>query len=255
MRQSIIALAIGLTALSGLAARAATMPTIPPYVVAAVADPSRSEMMKSRDAARKPAPLLAFSGIKPGDRVGDLIPGGGYFTGLFSLIVGPKGHVYSIWPSEYAKVDAEEVAHIKSGSKDPRFPNVTILIQPAAAFAAPESLDLVWTSQNYHDYPDPFMGPTDPAVLNKAVFAALKPGGVYMVIDHVAAAGSGLRDTNTLHRIDPAMVKAQVTAAGFVYEGESLVLHNAEDPHTVPVFDKSIRGRTDQFAFKFRKPG
>ena len=255
MRQSIIALAIGLTALGGLAARAATAPTIPPYVVAAVADPSRSEMVRSRDAARKPAPLLAFSGIKPGDRVGDLIPGGGYFTGLFSLIVGPKGHVYSIWPAEYAKVDAEEISHVKSGSKDPRFPNVTILIQPAAAFAAPESLDLVWTSQNYHDYPDPFMGPTDPAVLNKAVFAALKPGGVYMVIDHVAASGSGLRDTNTLHRIDPAVVKAQVTAAGFVYEGESLVLHNAEDPHTVPVFDKSIRGRTDQFAFKFRKPG
>jgi predicted methyltransferase len=255
VRKPIIALAIGLVALSGLATGVAAQPAIPAYVKAAVADPGRSEMMRSRDAARKPAALLAFSGIKPGDKVGDLIPGGGYFTGLFSLVVGPAGHVYSIWPKEYAKEDAEETKGLRNGMTDPRFANVTILIQPAAAFAAPESLDLVWTSQNYHDYPDPFMGPTNPAVLDKAVYAALKPGGVFMVVDHVAAAGSGMRDTNTLHRIDPAIVKAQVTAAGFVYEGESMVLHNAEDPHTALVFDKSIRGHTDQFVYKFRKPG
>jgi len=252
VRQPILALALSLAALSG---PALAQPAIPAYVAAAVADPSRSEMMRVRDPVRKPAELLAFSGVKPGDRVGDLIPGGGYFTGLFSLVVGPKGHVYSIWPAEYAKEDAEETKGITSGMTDPRFSNVTILIEPAAAFAAPESLDMVWTSQNYHDYPDPFMGPTDPAVLNKAVYAALKPGGVFLVIDHVAAAGSGLRDTNTLHRIDPAMVKAQVTAAGFVFEGESAALHNPDDPHTALVFDKSIRGHTDQFVYKFRKPG
>ena len=255
MRKPLIALAAGLMALSALAADAIAQPAIPAYVSAAVANPGRSEMVRARDAARKPAELLAFSGIKPGDKVGDLIPGGGYFTGLFSLVVGPTGHVYSIWPQEYVKVDADEISNVKSGSTDPRFSNVTILIEPAAAFAAPESLDLVWTSQNYHDYPDPFMGPTDPTVLDKAVFAALKPGGVFMVVDHVAQAGSGLRDTNTLHRIDPAIVKAQVTAAGFVFEGESMVLHNPADTHTTKVFDTSIRGHTDQFVFKFRKPG
>jgi predicted methyltransferase len=255
LRQSIIALAAGLTVLAGGSASAAMQSAVPAYITAAVADPGRSEMVRARDAARKPAELLAFSGIKPGDKVGDLIPGSGYFTGLFSLVVGPKGHVYSIWPQEYVKVDAEEIHDVESGSTDPRFANVTILIEPAARFAAPESLDLVWTSQNYHDYPDPFMGPTDPSLLNKAVYAALKPGGVFMVIDHVAQAGSGLRDTNTLHRIDPAVAKAQVIAAGFKFEGESKVLHNPADPHTAVVFDKAIRGHTDQFVYKFRKPG
>jgi predicted methyltransferase len=235
---------------------AAAETTVAPYIAAAVSDPSRPAKMVARDANRHPAELLAFSGIRPGDRVADLIPGGGYFSNLFSLVVGAKGHVYEVWPAEYVKVDGEEVAPgTKNGAPDPRLPNATILLQPAAAFAAPEKLDLVWTSQNYHDYPDPFMGPTDPAVLDRAVFAALKPGGVFFVIDHAAAAGSGTRDTNTLHRIDPAVVKAQVAAAGFVFEGESPVLRNPADDHTKLVFDKAIRGHTDQFVFKFRKPG
>jgi predicted methyltransferase len=115
-------------------------------------------------------------------------------------------------------------------------------------------VDVAFTSQNYHDYPDKFMGPTDPALLNTAVFAALKPGGTYIVIDHVAEAGSKLRDTDTLHRIDPATVKQQVLAAGFEYVGESSVLRNRDDTHRLKVFDKAIRGHTDQFAYKFRKP-
>ena len=129
-----------------------------------------------------------------------------------------------------------------------------MLLQPAAALSVPKPVDVAFTSQNYHDYPDSFMGPTDPALLDKAVFAALKPGGVYIVIDHAAATGSGLRDTETLHRIDPAFVRKQVTDAGFVYVGESGVLRNPADDHTLKVFDKSIRGHTDQFAYKFRKP-
>ncbi|HEX4181954.1 MAG TPA: methyltransferase [Caulobacteraceae bacterium] len=254
MRNPIIALAAGALVLGAWAGQASAL-AIPSYVKAAVNDPSRSEMMRARDADRKPTEVLAFSGIKPGDKVGDLIPGGGYFTGLFSLVVGPQGHIYSIWPTEYMKVDLEETKGLVSGMTDPRFSNVTILIEPAAKFAAPESLDLVWTSQNYHDYNDPFMGPTDPRILDKAVYSALKPGGVYMVIDHVAEPGSGLRDTNTLHRIDPEVVKSQVTAAGFIFEGESRVLYNPKDPHTIKVFDPAIRGHTDQFVFKFRKPG
>jgi predicted methyltransferase len=139
-------------------------------------------------------------------------------------------------------------------AKDPGFNNIEVLVQPANALSAPKPLDVVFTSQNYHDYPDKFMGPTDPALLNKAVFAALKPGGTYIIVDHVAEAGSGLRDTDTLHRIDPATVKQQVTKAGFEYVGESGVLRNPNDTHKVKVFDKSIRGHTDQFAYKFRKP-
>jgi predicted methyltransferase len=98
------------------------------------------------------------------------------------------------------------------------------------------------------------MGPTDPAILNKAVFAALKPGGVFVVVDHAAESGSGLRDTETLHRIDPDIVKQQVEAAGFRFAGESDVLRNPADDHTLKVFDKSIRGHTDQFVYKFVKP-
>ena len=131
--------------------------------------------------------------------------------------------------------------------------NVIVLVRPASRVSAPQPLDLVFTSQNYHDYPDKFMGKIEPAVFNKQVFKVLKPGGVYLIIDHVAEAGSGLRDTDTLHRIDPAIVKTQVEAAGFVFEGESNALRNPADLHTIKVFDKSIRGHTDQVLYRFRK--
>jgi predicted methyltransferase len=224
---------------------------------ASVADvlknPARGKDVEA-DARRHPAELAAFAGVKPGDTIVDLIPGGGYFTRIFSLMVGPKGHVYAVWPAEYAKVDDDEVPLVQALAIDPRFTNVTMLIQPAAAFAIPAKADIVWTSQNYHDYPDKFMGPTDPAILDAAVFAALKPGGVFIVIDHVAEAGSGIRDTDTLHRIDPEVVKAQALAAGFKLDAESDVLRNPADTHKVKVFDAPVRGRTDQFVFRFRKP-
>ena len=126
--------------------------------------------------------------------------------------------------------------------------------KPATGLKVPTRVDLVFTAQNYHDYPDKFMGKVAPAVLNKAVFAALKPGGVYLIIDHAAAAGSGMRDTDTLHRIDPAAVKSQVIAAGFKFVGMSPLLANPADDHKLVVFDKAIRGHTDQFIYKFRKP-
>lgn len=243
-------LAVCLSAGLGAGAMAAT--AIPPYLAAAVADPGRGAD-KDIDARRKPAELLAFSGVKPGDKVVDLIPGGGYFSKIFSKAVGPKGRVYMIWPNEYAKeAQPDPVKNAELAKQG--YPNTSVLLQPGAAFATPEPVDLVFTVQNYHDYPDKFMGKIDPMTLNRAVYRALKPGGVFLVVDHVAEAGSGLRDTDTLHRIDPAIVKAQVTAAGFVYEGESGVLRNPADDHKKMVFDKAIRGHTDQFVFKFRKP-
>jgi predicted methyltransferase len=246
------AFVVGLGLLAARAANAAD--TIPSYVTAAIADPARGKDAQA-DARRHPAELVAFARIKPGDVVVDLIPGGGYFTRIFSKLVGPKGHVYAIWPSEYAKVDDDEVPLTQALVKDPQYANVTLITQPAAQFSAPVPVDVVWTSQNYHDYSDKFMGPTDLKLLNDAVFKALKPGGVYVVIDHAAAAGSGHRDTDTLHRIDEQAVKTEVPAAGFVLEAESDVLRNPADDHTIIVFDKAIRGHTDQFALRFRKPG
>jgi len=244
------------TALSfamSVAGIAGAQTTIPSYVAAAVDDPSRSADA-SIDDRRKVAELTAFAGIKPGDKVLELIPGSGYFTRVFSKVVGPKGHVYTVWPEPYDKESTPDSDNLRKLALLPGYANISVDIQPAAALTTPKPVDVVFTSQNYHDYPDKFMGPTDPAILNKAVFAALKPGGYYIIVDHAAEAGSGLRDTDTLHRIDPEIVKRQVTAAGFKFVGESEVLRNPEDDHKVKVFDKSIRGHTDQFVFKFRKP-
>jgi predicted methyltransferase len=236
------------TALSlALALAGPSQAQIPDYVAKAVADPGRAQD-KGNDARRKVAELVAFSEAKPGDKVLELIPGSGYFTRVFSKVVGPQGRVYAVWPTEYDE-SSDKVKAIAA-----EYGNVDLLSQPAAKLTTPEPVDVVFTSQNYHDYPDKFMGPTDPAVLNAAVFAALKPGGVYLIVDHSAEAGSGVRDTDTLHRIDEATVKRQVLAAGFEYVGENDVLRNPADDRTHGVFDPAIRGHTDQFSYKFRKP-
>lgn len=239
-----------LVASCSLAALAAE--PLPANIAAAASDPARVDQA-SQDAVRHGPEILAFAGVKAGAKVADLIPGGGYWTKLFAKAVGPSGHVYGIWPAEYVKVDDDEPGPYRALAG--KYSNVSVLDEPAAKLALPEPVDLVFTAQNYHDYLDKFMGPVDPMVLNKAVLAALKPGGIYLVVDHVAQAGSGARDTDTLHRIDPALVKAQVTAAGFQFVGESVLLANPADDHAKKVFDPSIRGHTDQFIYKFRKPG
>lgn len=226
---------------------------VPDYVETALADPGRA-MHRGADERRKPGPLVAFSGIKPGNRILDLIPGDGYWTRIFSKIVGPGGRVYAVWPKNYADVAQGNVATLREIARSPDYPNVTVAVQPSPILTAPEPLDLVWTSQNYHDYPDEFMGRIDPAKLNQAVFAMLKPGGTWFIIDHAAAPGSGMRDTEKLHRIDQAAVRRQVEAAGFEFVGESQVLRNPADQRQVAVFDPSVRGRTDQFVMRFRKP-
>lgn len=227
--------------------------SLPANIAASAADPARSKQA-AQDVQRHGPEILAFAGVRPGAKVVDLIPGGGYWTQLFAKAVGPKGHVYGIWPTEYVKVDGEEVAPYRALIGSPAYANVSMIEQSASGLAAPDKVDLVFTAQNYHDYPDKFMGPTDPALLNKAVYAALKSGGIYLIIDHVAEAGSGMRDIETRHRIDPAIVKTQVMAAGFQYVGESKLLANSADDHSKKVFDPTIRGKTDQFIYKFRKP-
>jgi len=226
---------------------------VPPNILSAVANQDRPDEDRQRDADRKPAEVLTFVGVKNGENVVDFIPGTGYFSRILSGAVGPQGHVYGFFPSEIANFIKRPLP--PNGSTPyQEFKNVSVIAAPVNDFAAPQPLDLVWISLNYHDLHDPFFAPADLTKINRAVFAALKPGGRYVVIDHAAAAGSGLRDTNTLHRIDEASVKSEVEAAGFRLEGESDLLHKARDPRTANVKDPMIRGKTDQFILKFRKP-
>ncbi|WEN14193.1 methyltransferase [Rhodanobacter sp. AS-Z3] len=219
----------------------------------ALNDPARAAD-KVDDSRRKIDQVMQFAEVKPGQSVLELVPGSGYWTRVFSGIVGPKGHVYTVWPTEMGKFDTESLGNWQKLVATPHYANVSILQQPAAKLQAPAPVDLVFTVQNYHDFHDAFMGPMDMAAFNHQVFDALKPGGLFVIIDHVAPAGSGFADTNTLHRIDPAAVKQEVEAAGFVFDGESKALHNAADPLDIKVFDKAIRGHTDQFIYRFRKP-
>jgi predicted methyltransferase len=228
--------------------------TMPANITASVADASRPAADTERDPNRKPAEMLQFAGVAPGERVVDLIPGGGYFTRLFAKAVGGGGRVYAYLPSE---LDAlrKTPSPIIALAAESAYGNVTLLHQPIGNFILPEPVDLVWTSQNYHDLHDKFFGPVDVAKLNREIFAALKPGGLYVVLDHSALAGAPADVTETLHRIEEAVVKREVLAAGFVLAGESDVLRNPNDPRTANVFDPGIRGHTDQFILKFRKPG
>jgi predicted methyltransferase len=226
----------------------------PSFVAEAVTDSMRPADEKALDQGRKPAGVLAFAGIKRGDKVVDLMPGSGYYTRLFSKIVGSQGRVYAMQPTEMDKAAPKGLLSLKGFAGTADYRNVSILVQPIAALSLPQQVDLIWTSQNYHDLHDPFMGSPDMATLNKAIFAALKPGGVYIVLDHAAAQGTGISKTDDLHRIDPAAVKDEVTAAGFEYVGESDALREPVDDHSKPAFDKSMRGKTDRFIYKFRKP-
>ncbi|HEY5289352.1 MAG TPA: methyltransferase [Caulobacteraceae bacterium] len=243
---------LGATLIAGSAMVAMAAGAISPNIAAAVADTSRSAADRDLDAARKPAETLAFVGVKPGQKVVDVFAGP-YFDRLFSSVVGAKGKVYMFIPAEVVKL--KEAPALANGSAPfPDHPNVIALTAPIDAFSVPEPVDVVWIRQNYHDLHDKFMGPANVPAFNAAVFKALKPGGEYIVIDHSAPNGSGLADTETAHRIDAAQVKKEVSAAGFRFSGESNLLRNPADPRTALVFDKAIRGKTDQFIYKFRKP-
>lgn len=218
-------------------------------IAKALADPARSDQ-QGDDTRRKAAEVLAFAGVGPGDEVLDFFPGAGYWTRIFSDVVGRTGHVYAVWPNAAAKyaekgIPALEARHLS---------NTTLTVLPGDTVRASEPVDLFWTVQNYHDVNNAPGGEAALDAFNKQVFVALKPGGTYIVIDHADAPGSGLAGTSTKHRIDPAAVKAEVVKAGFVFDGESDVLRNPADGHSAAVFDATIRGHTDQFVYRFRKP-
>jgi len=251
-----VSCAIFLIVVSGSAlAQVSGSPSVSKEVAAALSDPSRPATDTVRDAERKPAQTLSFAGVKAGDKVADYAAGAGYFTRLFANIVGRRGHVYAVVPSglfRYPNIvkgiaDVQTYAAARS--------NVTVTLASALDAAKfPEELDLFWISQNYHDLHDSFMGPVDMVAFNKAVYDALKPDGAYVVLDHSAIAGAGADVTETLHRIELSTVRREVEAAGFTFDGESAVLANPADPRTAGVFDESIRGHTDQFIVRFRKP-
>jgi predicted methyltransferase len=221
----------------------------------ALSDPLRPADQVKLDGARKPGQLMQFAHLKPGDRVADFMPGNAYFTRIMSVVVGAEGRVYAFLPAEQlANCSPREVAGTRALEHDPGYANVSVLSDASTNFRAPEKLDMIWTAQNYHDLHDTFMGPADVAALNKRFFDALKPGGVYMVIDHAAELGSGVRDTESLHRIDPRRLRREIEAAGFVLDAHSEVLRNPRDDHKLSVFDPGVRGHTDQVVYRFRKP-
>lgn len=219
---------------------------------------ARPEQDVAKDALRKPFEMLQFAEVKPGHRVLELVPGGGYFTRVLSGAIAAQGQVYGLVPKPHERLPDKLNQIFTTGYQNLQslaqsLPNVQALQQDFHQVQLPADVDVVWTSQNYHDL-YLYWGPEATHRLNQAVFAALKPGGVYLVSDHVGQAGADVAAISALHRIDPLLVKQQVEAAGFVLEAESPLLHNPADNHTVNVFDPSLRGHTDQFVFKFRKP-
>jgi predicted methyltransferase len=222
-------------------------------IAAALAAPDRTKADTDHDTDRKPGVIVAFAGVKPGDKVGDLIPGRGYFTRIFSHVVGAKGHVYAIVPAEFIEKNPKGGDAIKAVAAEPAMNNVSVVVTPAGALDVGAPLDVVFTAQNYHDVYG-YFGAAKAAAMNAAVFKMLKPGGRYVIEDHIAP---GLIDPAVItkvHRIDQATVKKQVLAAGFKFDGESIALHNAADTHDKSVFDPALRGHTDQFVMAFHKP-
>lgn len=240
-------LAVGVFILKGSPSATGADATAP--IREALAHPDRPEADRERDAHRRPAEVLALVGVEPGMRVADLMSGGGWYTEVLARVVGPRGTIYSqnndISAQAYGKVLARRL-------KDSKLPQVIVIDRELENLGLPAGhLDAALMVQFYHDT---YAMEVDRATMNRAIFNVLKPGGVFCVIDHRAQEGSGARDAEELHRIDPEIVKQEVLAGGFVLETESDLLSNSADDHTLSVFDDSIRGRTDRFLLKFRRP-
>jgi predicted methyltransferase len=247
------ALILSAALLASAATAFAAAPTA--QMKAAVADAGRPSADTQRDENRKPAEMLAFAGITPGKVVVDLLPGGGYFTRIFAKAVGPNGRVYA-----YISNGAD--ARIKASGKDPdnqmadlkqAYKNLGVIHGDLNEFVTPQSVDVVWTSDNYHDLHNAGLK-TDVAKLNQQIFKSLKPGGYYVIIDHKAQDSAADDVTNKLHRIKEATVKQEVEAAGFKLVAEGHDLANSGDDGSERVQESNIRGKTNQFMLKFQKP-
>lgn len=203
------------------------------------------------------AELIRFAHAEPGSIVIDVWPGDGDWTRLFSEVVGPAGQVFSFVPAEIVAIKDDAVDVVRALASETGRDNVDAVT--ADLLAMPEvtqPADVVWIHLFYHDLHTKLVQAKGATAsdFNRAVFERLKPGGRYVIVDHAAAAGSGTADTQALHRIDPAFARAEVEAAGFVLDAHRDVLANTDDPHAVKVFDPSIKGKTDRFAYRFVKP-
>jgi predicted methyltransferase len=219
-------------------------------IAKAVADPERPAAYRKADAFRKPGETLAFSGVRPGMVVGEFYPGGGYFTRMLSDVVGPSGHIYTIENDRWQDSVKDDRAMLAEG----KWKNVSLEVKPFGTVDFPKPLDLAWVTQNYHDLKIAKYGKVDTLAFDRAVYKALKPGGIFFILDHQGAANLTPADIEKMHRINRDVVVREVTSAGFKLAGEGKFLRRAGDDHTKPIFDPSIRGHTDQYALKFVKP-
>lgn len=216
----------------------------------AVGDAARPASFKAADALRKPAETLAFSGVKPGMVVGEFYPGGGYFTRMLSDVVGPSGHVYAIENAGWNDSVKDDRAMLAEG----KWKNVTLDVKPFGTVQFPKPIDVAWVTQNYHDLKIAKYGRVDTVAFDRAVYAALKPGGTFFILDHEGAPGMTEADIAKLHRISRDDVVREVTSAGFKLAAVGSFLHRPADDHSKSIFEPSIRGHTDQYALKFIKP-
>lgn len=221
------------------------------HILAAVADPRRPEADRARDALRHPADILAFAQVRPGQMIADVGPGAGYYTRMLSVAVGPRGRAYGI--IRPPQPNATQRAAIYAVAESGEYPNMVVSPQDWQNWSAPVQFDTIFISQIYHDFHLTQFN-YDVAAINASLFRSLKPGGALVIIDHAAPDGSDLSVTNTLHRIDEATLRREVEAAGFVFEADSQVLRNPSDIRELRVFEGEVRGHTDQFVLRFRKP-
>lgn len=218
--------------------------------------PTRSAEDRERDARDRPSEVLAHAGFGPGDTIADIFGGGGYYSEILASIVGADGQVLLVNNAPYDAYAKKGLGPRLAGQ---RLPNVRYTIAPNEALGLGENtLDGAVIVMSYHDlyYVDPAQGwpAVDAAQFIDQIVAALKPGDRLLIVDHAAREGSGKTDAQTLHRIDEAFAIADFTAHGLVFDGRLDTLRNPQDPRTQNVFDPAIRGRTDRFVHRYRKP-
>ena len=233
---------------TGLLCAPASAQSVPPAIAAAVADAARPEADKERDTARKPVETVAFAGVKPGMVVAELGPGRGYYTRILAKAVGPTGKIYAvITAAQAARPGVLDGLNALAAA----YPNIKVVTVEYSTMMLPEKADLFWTTENYHDFHN---GPTaDIAALDKAVFNNLKPGGIFYVEDHNAAPGAGLAATSQFHRMDEAVAKNELTAAGFKLDAEGDLLHNPAD-NRAGSNSESGHFVSDRFMLRMKRP-
>jgi len=225
-------------------------PAIQAQTPAAQAPAAQAPADALTDPAMKREEVIAFIGVKPGDHVADIIAG--RFIRALSAAVGPKGKVYAVQADEIVKAHPEVPPALKRITDQPAYANVEVIVAPINALGLPGKLDAVFIRQNYHDLHDKFMGPADVPAFNRAVFAALKPGGAYVIADHAGRPGTGISESTTLHRIEEAFLRSEIESAGFRLVDSGTFLRNPADPRDKETPDPPMP--KDEFILKFIKP-